>query len=120
MSDAEERERKKREIFNAMSPRRQQRILEKGYDAWDPFLAPKEPSRFLGHAEEGDRIRIREDPAALFDAFLGAYMRITSHREFLAGAKEICIGLCKGELRYQGMFAFCRWLAARRENKKEQ
>jgi len=41
-----EREQRKREIFTAMSPRRQRRILEKGYERWDPFLEPKEPPGF--------------------------------------------------------------------------
>ena len=40
---AEDEERKKF-IFDSMSPRRQKHILKKeGYDAWDPFIEPKEP-----------------------------------------------------------------------------
>jgi hypothetical protein len=65
---AAEREQKKREIFAGMSPRRQRRILEKGYERWDPFLAPKEPPfcRPKGEpkSEErvgpGDRVVLRE------------------------------------------------------------
>ena len=41
-----EEEKKKKELFEGMSPRSQKRILKKGYDKWDPFLAPKEPPFF--------------------------------------------------------------------------
>ena len=51
-----EEEKKKKEVFEGMSPRRQQRILKKGYDKWDPFLAPKEPPFF----NQEERIRVRE------------------------------------------------------------
>ncbi len=60
-----EEEKKKKEVFEGMSPRRQQRILKKGYDKWDPFLAPKEPPFF----NQEERIRVRE-AALRLDEFL--------------------------------------------------
>jgi hypothetical protein len=104
-------ERKKREIFESMSPRRQQRILKKGYDKWDPFLAPKEPPFY--RQEERDRIR---EAAVRLDEFLvktsqekGGQGDLPS--AYIQGAREICFGLAKGEERYQGMQDFCSWLS---------
>jgi hypothetical protein len=34
----EEEEKRKRAIFESMSPRRQKHILKKGYEKWNPFL----------------------------------------------------------------------------------
>ncbi|MBU4258896.1 MAG: hypothetical protein L6263_08095, partial [Desulfobacteraceae bacterium] len=39
----EEEEKRKRAIFDNMSPRNQKYILKKGYDKWDPFQEPKDP-----------------------------------------------------------------------------
>jgi hypothetical protein len=39
----EEAEKRKRAVFESMSPRRQKHILKKGYDKWDPFEEPKDP-----------------------------------------------------------------------------
>jgi|YNPNPStandDraft_1061719.scaffolds.fasta_scaffold37942_4 hypothetical protein len=120
MNEADERERKKRAIFDAMSPRRQRRILEKGYEAWDPFLAPKEPSRFYGRRLAGAGIVPREDPRVLFEAFMAAEAAAASRDEYVAGAREICYGLCRGEARYEGMYAFCRWISARVETRQRE
>jgi hypothetical protein len=105
-----EEERKKRELFESMSPRRQQRILKKGYDKWDPFLAPKEPPFF----NPEDRIRVRE-AALRFEEFLLHKSREGGREESLSsayaqGAREICFGLSKGDERFQGMRDFCLWL----------
>lgn len=103
-------ERKKREIFEKMSPRRQERILKKGYDKWDPFLAPKEPPFF----NQDERERVRE-AALRFERF-----RVDRSGEagwegdpssaYFQGARDICFGLAKQEERYQGMLDFCTWL----------
>jgi hypothetical protein len=40
----EERKKKKKAIFDGMSPKHQQRILKKiGYENWDPFQEPRYP-----------------------------------------------------------------------------
>lgn len=106
-----EEEKKKREIFESMSPRRQQRILKKGYDKWDPFLAPKEPPFF--NPEE--RIRVRE-AALRLEAFLmrragdGGEKGGEIPSAYVQGAREICFGLAKEDERYQGMRDYCSWL----------
>jgi len=106
-------EKKKRELFESMSPRRQQRILKKGYDKWDPFLAPKEPPFF----SQKERDRIQEARLRL-EEFLLSRRREEGHEgdlpsAYVQGAREICFGLSKGEERYQGMQDFCRWLEKR-------
>lgn len=106
-----EEEKKKKEVFEGMSPRRQQRILKKGYDKWDPFLAPKEPPFF----NQEERIRVRE-AALRLDEFLMKKSREEGEAgnlpsAYVQGAREICFGLVKGEERYQGMRDFCLWVS---------
>ncbi len=111
-----EEERKKRELFESMSPRRQQRILKKGYDKWEPFLPPKEPPFF--NPEERARVR---NAALRLEEFLlrkseeeGRDGRLDS--AYVQGAREICFGLNRGEERFRGMLDFCLWL---KENDEE-
>jgi len=105
-----EEEKKKKDVFEGMSPRRQQRILKKGYDKWDPFLAPKEPPFF----NQEERLRVQE-AALQLEEFLVYKSREkgqdgTLHSAYVQGAREICFGLSKGEERCQGMRDFCLWL----------
>lgn len=99
----EERERKKRAIFDSMSPKRRQRIVQKvGYENWDPFQEPKDPLDLRGQkTEQVASVLIGE-----FISECGAGKRSDEYRE---GAEEICKGLIEGEERYKGMFDFCRW-----------
>ncbi len=115
-----EEERKKKEVFEGMSPRRQQRILKKGYDKWDPFLAPKEPPFF----NQEERVRVRE-AALQLEEFLLQKSREegqdgTLHSAYVQGAREICFGLSKGEERCLGMQDFCLWLTKRVEKSSDQ
>ena len=103
-------DRKKREIFESMSPRRQQRILRKGYDKWDPFLPPKEPPFY--RKEERERV---QRAALRLEAFLLKKGGEVGREEglppdYVQGAREICFGLAKGEERCRGMLDFCKWL----------
>ena len=105
-----EEEKKKKAVFEGMSPRRQERILKKGYDKWDPFLAPKEPPFF----NQEERVRVR-DAALQLEEFLVQKSREegrdgTLHSAYVQGAREICFGLSKGEERCRGMQDFCLWL----------
>ena len=107
-----EEEKKKREIFESMAPRRQQRVLKKGYDKWDPFLQPKEPPFF----REQDR-RGFLDAADWFARFLRHQEEQRPEAPLtplqFEGAREICFGLVKDRAeRYQGMLDFCRWFSS--------
>ena len=54
-----EEEKKKRDLFEAMSPRSQKRILKKGYEEWDPFMLPKEPLAYkLKQEAKGEKVTL--------------------------------------------------------------
>ena len=106
-----EEEKKKREIFEAMSPKRQERILKKGYENWNPFFRPKEPFEQIKRKGQGEVERARELYHRFFaerkmDAFCTAYVQ---------GVNDMCLGLVRGDDRYKGMYDFCRWLGEKRE-----
>lgn len=111
MADRSDKEReKKKAIFDGMSPKRQQRILEKiGYDNWDPFQDPKYP------------IDLRERKAeqmamALFRKFFSDSGSEKCSNEYMEAVKEISRGLMRGEERYEAMLDFCCWYQRTREN----
>ncbi|WAC08524.1 MAG: hypothetical protein OS130_04835 [Thermodesulfobacteriota bacterium] len=107
-----EEEQKKREIFEAMSPKRQQGILKKGYENWDPFQKPKEPFDRI-NGKEGDRERL----VSLWHQFLKEKDFISPSNAFLQGAFEICRGILEEDERYRGMLEFCLWYKGKREEK---
>ena len=99
----EERERKKRAIFDGMSPKRRQRILEKtGYENWDPFQEPKDPIDLREQKTEQLALVLIQE----FTSECGVEKRSKEYRE---GVKEICRGVIKGEERYKAMYDFCCW-----------
>ena len=99
-----EEERKKREIFEAMLPRRQERILKKGYDNWDPFQRPKDPGEQIKQqAEEGQRA-LRLFHEYFEDKNLDEYSD-----EYARGVLEICRGIIRNDARSRGMYDFCHW-----------
>ncbi|MBU4209765.1 MAG: hypothetical protein KKD12_08885, partial [Proteobacteria bacterium] len=82
----EEEEKRKRAIFDNMSPRNQKYILRKGYDKWDPFQEPKDP------------IDIRKDKTKrtsqmLIREFLQLKDQETYSNEYGKGVVEICLGI---------------------------
>ena len=98
----EEREDRKRAIFDAMSPRRQKHILKRGYERWDPFIEPKDP------------IEIRQDKtrrtsAELFRQFM--YQRDSDKysNAYGQGVLEMAIGLVNADDRFIAMFEFASW-----------
>lgn len=107
-----EEEKKKRAIFEGMSPRRQQKILKKGYEKWNPFLEPKEPPFY----RKGERSRGQE-AAELFVQFLqhkqaGSESPESLSPGYVQGAREICLGLIRDrDERCQGMVDFCKWFS---------
>jgi len=99
----EEKERKKRAIFDSMSPKRRQRIAQKiGYENWDPFQEPKDPLDLRGQKTE-------QLALVLIGAFISECGAEKRNNEYREGVEEICKGLIEGEERYKGMFDFCRW-----------
>jgi len=99
----EEREKKKRAIFDAMSPKRQRRIAQKvGYDNWDPFQEPKYPVDL--RQEEAVRKAMALTRAFLEDCGIEQYSD-----GYIRGVREISKGLIEDEDRYRAMFDFCCW-----------
>ncbi|UCD31777.1 MAG: hypothetical protein JSW04_13500 [Desulfobacterales bacterium] len=101
ISPEEEQERKKA-IFESMSPRRQQHILKKGYDEWNPFQEPKDP------------IDIRKDKTKrttqeLFRAFLQSRGTGEYSNAYGSGVFEMCHGIINDDDKYRGMLEFSVW-----------
>lgn len=102
-----EEEAKKKELFEAMSPKRQAKIMKKGYDYWDPFMEPRDPR---------DRAPSSYSPksAAMLREFVAEAAKEDYENEYIRGAWEICMGLSEDNPKYQGMYDFCVWLSKRR------
>lgn len=105
-----EEDRKKREIFDAMSPRRQERILKKGYDTWDPFQIPKEPPALLRKEQKE-----KQQALQLFREYLAAGSPSGKSTEYLTGIMEMCEGLVGGSDRFRGMYDLACWYEKRGE-----
>ncbi|MBW2568497.1 MAG: hypothetical protein JRD93_02090 [Deltaproteobacteria bacterium] len=110
----EEEEKRKKYIFDSMSPRRQKHILRKGYEAWDPFIKPKDP------------IDIRKDVSKrTTQTLVGEFIRTcdseTYTNEYGSGAFELCLGIIDKDEKCRGMFEFACWYKEllKREEKLE-
>jgi hypothetical protein len=98
----DEAERRKKMVFDGMSSRRQQHILKKGYEKWDPFQEPKEP------------IDIRKDKTKrttqmLVREFLQTRPGEAENNAYNRGVLEMALGIVNSEDRFRGMFEFARW-----------
>jgi len=99
----EDREKKKRAIFDSMAPKRQQKILKKmGFENWDPFQEPRQPIDLRDQ-------RAKQMASALFRKFaLDCGIKDYSD-ESIQAVKDIIKGLIKGEERYKAVYDFCCW-----------
>lgn len=98
----EEEEKRKKAIFESMSPRRQKHILKKGYENWDPFQEPKDP------------IDLRKDKTkrttqSLVREFLQTIDFEEYSNEYGRGVFELCLGLINNDDRFKGMYEFSIW-----------
>jgi hypothetical protein len=98
----EEVERRKRAVFDCMSPWRQRHILKRGYEAWDPFEEPKDP------------IDIRKDKThrttqMLVREFLQTRPGEAENNAYNRGVLEMALGIVNREDRFRGMFEFACW-----------
>ncbi|MGC9964349.1 MAG: hypothetical protein ABSE08_02990 [Syntrophobacteraceae bacterium] len=106
MIESEEREFRKKAIFDGMSKRGRERVLKIGYENWDPFELPKDP-----------RERIFSSASVRAGALIQEYYRsaggkeesVVVHRELF----ELCLGLLQGEARAKTLVDFCAWLHKR-------
>jgi hypothetical protein len=98
----EETARRKKAVFESMSPRRQKHILKRGYDSWDPFEEPKDP------------IDIRKDKTKrttqeLVREFLQTCPAEAQNNAYNRGVLEIALGIVNREDRFRGMYEFACW-----------
>ena len=97
-----EEEEKKKAIFESMSPRRQQHILRRGYDKWDPFEEPKDPIDIR-------KDKTRRTSQILAREFLQTRSGETYSNEYGRGVLDICLGIVNEEDRFQAMYEFSIW-----------
>jgi hypothetical protein len=103
MNDREEREFRKKAIFDGMSRRGQERVLKIGYENWDPFEEPKDPrERIFGSASVKAGALVQE----YYKSAGGKEESVAVHRELF----ELCLGLLQGEGRTRAIVDFCAWL----------
>ncbi len=102
MENREEYERRKRAIFEQMSPRGQKRILRLGYENWDPFQEPKDPREQIQSNTAVQAAMI----LAKFYQTAGQDERLKSHHKELL---DLCRGLLRQDPRALALSAFCCW-----------
>ena len=118
MSDpTSEQERRKRLIFESMSPRMRRRIEKRGYDEWDPFLKPKEPPFVRTEREPG----LPENPLELYHAYL-SHLLLTGEGEEISetyrqGVMEACQIIRTMEERVRAFHDFYVWYRKAGEEK---
>jgi len=97
-----EDDKRKKAVFDCMSPRRQKHILKKGYDQWDPFEEPQDPIDMR-------KDKTRRTSQSLIREFLQSGSIEDYTNDFGKGAFDICLGIINKEERYLGMYAFSCW-----------
>jgi hypothetical protein len=95
-------EKRKKAIFDGMSPRIQQRILKKGYQDWDPFMPPNDPIDLRKGKLQKTAMELTRD-------FFSARGPAGVSQVFGQGVWEIARGLVEEDERYLGMAAFVLW-----------
>ena len=93
---------RKKAVFDCMSPRRQKHILKKGYDRWDPFEEPKDPIDMR-------KDKTKRTSLSLIREFLQSRPSKEYSNDFGRGAFDICLGIINKEERYIGMYEFSCW-----------
>lgn len=98
----EEKEARKKSIFDAMGKRSQKRILKNGYEKWDPFLEPKDP------------IDIRKDVTKrtaqdLVREFMHHHRDEKHSVAFGEGVLEVALGMMNNNDKYRGMYEYSLW-----------
>lgn len=101
ISTPEEKKRKKT-IFESMSLKRQQHILKRGYEKWNPFEEPKDPIDIR-------KDKTRRTSQMLIREFLHTRGDEPYSNEYGRGVLEICMGIVNEEDRFRGMYEFSIW-----------
>ena len=102
MSSLFSEEERKKAIFESMSLRRQQNILKRGYEKWDPFEEPKEPIDIR-------KDKTRRTSQMLVREFLQTRSGEAYSNEYGRGVLEISLGIINDEDRFRAMYEFSIW-----------
>jgi hypothetical protein len=102
VTSPEDGEKRKKAIFDSMSPRRQKHILKKGYEKWDPFQEPKDPIDIR-------RDKTKRTTKMLVREFLQTKPMQEYSNAYGQGVFEICLGIINDDERYRAMFEFSVW-----------
>jgi hypothetical protein len=98
----EEAERRKKAVFESMSPRRQKHIMKRGFDKWDPFQEPKDPIDMRTD-------KTKRTTQQLLREFLQSRCGEAQNNAYNRGVLEMAIGLVNEEDRFRGMYDFALW-----------
>lgn len=99
---ANEVEKRKHAIFEAMSARGQKAILKRGYDNWDPFQEPKDPIDIR-------RDKTKRTTKMLVREFLHTRSAEEYSNEYGRAVLEMALGIVNNEDRFRAMFEFACW-----------
>lgn len=92
----------KRALYEKMPLRRRKFIDRIGFDAWDPFAAPKEPMDI--------RVDVsKRTTQELLREFLQSVEKEKHGNDYARGALECALGVVNREEKYRGIFDFCLW-----------
>ncbi|MCC8195040.1 MAG: hypothetical protein LIP28_10380 [Deltaproteobacteria bacterium] len=95
---------RKRAIYEALGKRGKKYVDGLGYDAWDPFLEPKDP---LDIRTDVTQRTTRE----LVRRFLQERAPDGAGNAYRQGVLECALGLVNKDEKFRGMFEFCVWYA---------
>lgn len=98
----QEKEARKKMIFDGMSARAKKHVEKIGYENWDPFQEPNDP------------IDIRRDKTnrttqMLVREFLQTCKFENYSNKYGQGVLDLCLGIMNDDDRYIGMFEFSCW-----------
>ncbi|OIQ02447.1 MAG: hypothetical protein AUK55_00790 [Syntrophobacteraceae bacterium CG2_30_61_12] len=100
--DEQEKQARKKAIFDGMGKRGQKQVLKLGYENWDPFQEPKDPREVLRSASA-----LRA--GLLIQEFYQDHHddeRVRAHHKDLL---DLCRGLLKGDVKANSLLEFCLW-----------
>lgn len=98
----EEKEKRKKSIFDSMGKRSQKRILKGGYENWNPFFEPKDPLDIRKDVTQ----RTAQD---LVREFMHHHRDEKHSASFGEGVLEIALALMNNNDKYRGMFEYSLW-----------
>ncbi len=98
----EEKEMRKRAIYDQMSAKRRKRVDRIGYENWDPFIAPNDPIEIR-------RDRTGRTAQRLLSDFYHDTAKEEKSQAYSQGILEMAMGMVNNDERYLAMYEFSQW-----------